>query len=306
MTESLRATLRMLAEAPTSVAEIEGDTDIATTEPETNRRSRSEHARRINMAWRRSKESLFETGDCLEDAKRELDRDEYKAMLADDLAMDAATARKLRLIAKNRTLRSHVNAVPGAFTALYELSQIPSERLEILIADGVIHAKLKRHEAEQLAATELGEPPHRPTPRVAEPEPEPEDEQDASVDATIAMPTILLTMPTVCPLWAKVRTLGGPAHLRGAARIALSSRGRGVCMVPRALSKFAPVRRAVRSDFAQVVAAARCWGSRPSPFGVGTLPVPSLDDVPLLVGEGVASARQRGGWCELPPDPLVR
>ena len=104
----------------------------------------------VSAPWRRAVQDFLETGDALEVAINELDPQDYNTMLA-EVGMDSATARKLRIIAKNEVLRSHVNAVPRSYTTLYALTLIPKARLESLIADGVVHANLKRSQAENLA-----------------------------------------------------------------------------------------------------------------------------------------------------------
>jgi hypothetical protein len=112
-------------------------------------------------------QDFFETGDRLRDAINELDPEDYNKMLA-EIGMDSATARKLRLIAKNDVLRSHENALPRDYNSIYLLSQIPEERLEPLIEEGVVHQNLKRRETKNLKNAHGGDHA-RPTPRGARP-----------------------------------------------------------------------------------------------------------------------------------------
>jgi hypothetical protein len=123
--------------------------------PVGNRRSWQEHAMLVSAPWRRAVRDFLETGAALEVAINELDPQDYNTMLA-EVGMDSATARKLRIIAKNEVLRSHVNAMPRSYTTLHALTIIPKARLESLIADGVVHANLKRSQAENLADPESG------------------------------------------------------------------------------------------------------------------------------------------------------
>jgi hypothetical protein len=144
---------------PTNPREAESDSDRVVRRRRTNgtganahRRSRQEHANLINAGWRRTLESVLETGSRLKEAKQELDPADYRAMVDEDLLMAAATARKLRIIASNPVLsdRSHVNSLPASFTTLYELTQLKHDDLRALIEDGTINPKLERAEATAL------------------------------------------------------------------------------------------------------------------------------------------------------------
>jgi hypothetical protein len=104
----------------------------------------------VSAPWRQTVQDYFETGDHLNDALKELDPEDYNKMLA-EVGMDAATARKLRINAKNDVLRSHANALPRDYTTINVLQQIPKKPLEALIEEGVIHVNLRRFEAEDLA-----------------------------------------------------------------------------------------------------------------------------------------------------------
>lgn len=134
------------------------------TQASRNRLTRPEHAHRINDALRRKHSVIIEVGFYLIAARRELDHGEYEAMVREDLLCSTGDARKYRAIAQNRALanRSHANDVPPHYTTLYALSRIPPERLEVLIEDGVVHSKMQRAQAEELADNELGETPYRP------------------------------------------------------------------------------------------------------------------------------------------------
>jgi hypothetical protein len=121
-----------------------------------NRLSWQEHAMRVSAPWRRTVQDFFETGERLEEAFNELDSQDYAKVLV-EVGIDSATARKLRLIAKNDVLRSHANALPRDYTTIHILSQIAKVRLEALIEDGVINANLKRSQADNLADAECSD-----------------------------------------------------------------------------------------------------------------------------------------------------
>jgi hypothetical protein len=123
-------------------------TEIATIS--SPRLTRQERAIRINLAWRKRVESIFEVGDYLEEDAKELDPREYKTMVNEDLIMDASTARRLRRAAKNRVLRAHVHALPACWGSIYELSKLPDGALLAAIEDGTIHPKAGRAVAEDL------------------------------------------------------------------------------------------------------------------------------------------------------------
>ena len=97
--------------------------------PVGNRHYWQEHVMLVSAPWRRAVQDFLRTGDALEVASNELDPQDYNTMLA-EVSMDSATARKLRIIAKNEVLRSHVNAIPRSYTTLYALTLIPKPRLK--------------------------------------------------------------------------------------------------------------------------------------------------------------------------------
>lgn len=121
----------------------------------------------INASWQKTIEGIFESGRCLNEAKRELDPDDYNAMLAQDLLMSPSTASKLRTIAKHPTLFSHVKKLPPYYATIYELTDISPERLEILIEEGKINPDMERWQAGLVAEAEAGEEQYRPNRRVA-------------------------------------------------------------------------------------------------------------------------------------------
>jgi hypothetical protein len=123
------------------------------------RLSRQEHANRINGAWRKTKEVVFETGRHLLEAKAQLDKHEFEVMLNEDLLMSRSTATKLMGIASNKILCSHVKKLPASWATNYELSLLKDEVLLANIENGKIHPKMERWQAEALR-----NPARRPVP----------------------------------------------------------------------------------------------------------------------------------------------
>jgi hypothetical protein len=79
--------------------------------PAPNRRSCEHFAALIDAAWRKGAEAFMEIGRHLIEAKEELDRDEYDALVK-KLAFDASVAKKLVCIASNQLLGAHVHQLP--------------------------------------------------------------------------------------------------------------------------------------------------------------------------------------------------
>jgi hypothetical protein len=122
-------------------------TEIATS---SHKLSRQEHANRINGAWRKTVEGIFETSAFLIAAENELSTKEFGAMLEEDLLMERSVATKIKLIGGKKALCAHVHKLPGRWGTLYELSKVKDDVLLAAIEDGTIHPKMERKEAETL------------------------------------------------------------------------------------------------------------------------------------------------------------
>jgi hypothetical protein len=110
-----------------------------------NTRGWKEFAELINGAWRKGAEALLEAGRYLIEAKEELDRDEYNALIKLRLAFDASTAKKLVCIGSNRLLGAHVHLLAPCWSTLYELTKLGDEVLQAAIGgawSGDIHLEL--------------------------------------------------------------------------------------------------------------------------------------------------------------------
>jgi hypothetical protein len=120
--------------------------------------SRQEHASKFNGAWRKSVEAIFEAASFLIEAKRELEADEFEAMLDEDLLVSGGTARRIICIGQNQVLCSHVNKLPPHWGTLYELSQLTDQRLQAAIEADDINPNMERKDAVAL------KPPRRSRP----------------------------------------------------------------------------------------------------------------------------------------------
>jgi hypothetical protein len=104
-------------------------------------------AERVNALWLKGPEFFIEIGHTLLEAKEELSRDEFDALLKLRLDLDASVGRKLMCSASNPTLCAHVHRLPPCWSTIYELSQVPHDTLEAAIADGRVNPKMLRKDA---------------------------------------------------------------------------------------------------------------------------------------------------------------
>jgi hypothetical protein len=122
-----------------------------------NARTWKHFAELINTAWRKSAQSFIDVGRYLNEAKEELDRDQFNSLLKFKLAFSESTAKKLLGIARNPILSSHVNSLPPCYSTLYLLSQIDTEILLAALADGRVHPGMQRKDAVALRKPRDGE-----------------------------------------------------------------------------------------------------------------------------------------------------
>lgn len=105
---------------------------------------------------------------------------EYERWIKNDLKCSRGYAYKCKVIADNKFLAnaSSWKHLPPSVAALYELSRISAERLAIFKEGGELHAKLKIHEAVELAEAEQDDS-YRPKKKKERPAPA---QQLATVD----------------------------------------------------------------------------------------------------------------------------
>jgi hypothetical protein len=122
---------------------------------------REEHAARINETWQKSVNAVIETGLRIIDARNELERDEYIAMVKNDLHFSRSMAFRYVAIASDKVLIdvAHVQHLPAAVSVLYDLTVIANKGfdLEAGIAGGAIHPRMQRKDVRAL----LPPPPQR-------------------------------------------------------------------------------------------------------------------------------------------------
>jgi hypothetical protein len=80
----------------------------------------------INSAWRRSAAAFIQTGQYLLEAKAELDRDQFEALVRLPLDFDASVARNM-CIAGDRALCAHGHKLPACWTTIYELTKLEDD-----------------------------------------------------------------------------------------------------------------------------------------------------------------------------------
>jgi hypothetical protein len=134
-------------------------------------KTRAEHAALISAALVKGVEAAIEAGQRLAIAQSELAREDFLAMLKDDLRITEGTASKLKSIASHPVLSelSHGKALPPNWSVLYALTQVPQQRLISAIKDGDIHPDMERKDVKALL-----DPPS--------PSPEPERDDDLPPD----------------------------------------------------------------------------------------------------------------------------
>jgi len=151
---------------PRATAGINMHTDSATShEVQSNTRSWNEFAQLITAAWRKPAVAFIDTALLIREAKAELPRDEYDALIQLKLPFDKSVARKLLRIAGNPILCApgHTAKLPPCWTIIYDLSKLADEILTAALADGRIHPKMQRKDVRDLR----GVPP--PSPRAPKP-----------------------------------------------------------------------------------------------------------------------------------------
>jgi hypothetical protein len=102
-------------------------------------------------------ENIMERGRLLSEAKEELERGSFEAMVKRHFNL--SYARKLRIVAAHPVLsnRSHANALPPHPETLYQLTRLPTEVLRAKLNDGSINPKLERKEVARWRKGEQGE-----------------------------------------------------------------------------------------------------------------------------------------------------
>lgn len=114
-------------------------------------------ALRINSAWRRSLESVIETGRLLIDAKANLvERGQWQRMVGDLLDFSPDTAQRLMAIARDNRLTdaAHVRFLPRSYSTLHELTKLSDEQFQRGLAEKIICPDMERKDVEILRPSE--------------------------------------------------------------------------------------------------------------------------------------------------------
>lgn len=118
-------------------------------------------ALRINSAWRRSLESVIETGRLLIDAKANLvERGQWQRMVGDLLDFSPDTAQRLMAIARDQRLTdaAHVRFLPRSYSTLHELTKLSDEEFQRGLAEKIICPDMERKDVEILRPTQHRSP----------------------------------------------------------------------------------------------------------------------------------------------------
>jgi hypothetical protein len=107
---------------------------------------------KIQAAWQKSVTAILETGRVLIDAKDELPRGAFLAMVQLKLPFNRITAYRLMTIAGHPILTnvSHVKHLPPSWGTLYELTRLDETVLLARIEDGTINPKMERKHVAEL------------------------------------------------------------------------------------------------------------------------------------------------------------
>lgn len=114
-----------------------------------NVRSRQEWAEIINADWRKSIESIIQTGRDLAAAKAELPHGEFGRMVADDLPFSARTAEKLIAVSSHPAIANPTPAshLPPSWAVLSELTALSAEDFTDAQAKGIIGDSISKRAA---------------------------------------------------------------------------------------------------------------------------------------------------------------
>lgn len=130
-------------------------------------RDRHYYANIIQESWRKSVESIFETGERLIEAKAELPHGEFKAMVESQLPFGARTAQRLMVIARDERLSNATlgSLLPPSWRTLYELTKLDDKQwaaVEPQLSGELTRPGLKKLLREQSRESRNGSTPPLP------------------------------------------------------------------------------------------------------------------------------------------------
>lgn len=130
--------------------------DAQAPSPET----RAEFVAAIKLKLQGAVEQVVAAGDLLVAAKAKLDHGEFGDMIEADLPFGGRTARRLMAIAEDPWIRdqisnrTHESVLPASWMTLYEITRLPPERRDELVAGGVINPTMQRRDIATVAKQE--------------------------------------------------------------------------------------------------------------------------------------------------------
>lgn len=143
-----------------ALAARQGSTAVAVLAPDPPKNApASAWAQRINAAWRKSHESIFEAGRLLIAAKGALPHGEWAAMCERDLLFQPRTAQRIMAVAADPRLlnTTHASHLPQSWTTLYELTRLDDEQFRAGIEKGIIRPDMERKDITTVAKRERRE-----------------------------------------------------------------------------------------------------------------------------------------------------
>lgn len=108
---------------------------------------RRDWAARIASAWSKTVQGLLEAGRLIAEAKAILPHGEFLAMVERDLRFGKRTAQMLMKVGADERFAKHASLLPPSWTTLLELTKLPDERFEAMLASGEIHPEMERKHA---------------------------------------------------------------------------------------------------------------------------------------------------------------
>jgi len=105
-----------------------------------------EWSSRINSAWRKTIEGVFETGRLIVAAEAAMPPEQFQYLVKNSLLFDRTTAWRLKAIAKDQRLVAHVQQLPASWGTLYEITKLPDEEFQQKLARGEINPNMQRKE----------------------------------------------------------------------------------------------------------------------------------------------------------------
>jgi hypothetical protein len=110
---------------------------------------------KIAAAWKNAIDAVFQTGDVLLEAKRDLSHGSFLQMIRKDLPFGPRTAQMLMVIAKDKRLRPNAKPasyLPASWTVLHVLNQLPDQEFSAALTAGIISPKMTRADARAIAS----------------------------------------------------------------------------------------------------------------------------------------------------------